>query len=129
MTTQEARGRSPHGRSVSVLGVSVLVIVVVISGMIGYISKQTAAMEQARGLRELRREKETLEDRYQRLASQVALLEKSERIHRLASQNLAMLCPTSPSAELYSAHLASADTTPARTGRGIAVLASGVIAR
>jgi cell division protein FtsL len=108
---------------------SLLAIAIIITLMIIYISEQTVAMEQARELRELRKEKESLENKQQLLASQVALLEKSERIHRLASQELAMSCPSSPEIDLRTVHFADAERPAPRTERGIAVLASGIIRR
>ena len=129
MTRRDARRPGRKARSTGLLGKSLLALVIVILAMIGYISKQNAAMDQARLIRRLGKDKETLQDRRQVLAARVALLAKSERVHRLASQQLGMICPSTPGTHLRSARLAAADPAAHPGKRGIAVLAGAVIGR
>lgn len=129
MTGRDAWRPGRKARSLGLLGKSLLALVVVILAMIGYISKQNAAMEQARLIRRLDKDKEALQDKQQVLAARLALLAKSERIHEMASQQLGMVCPSTPGTLLRSTRLAAADSAAHPRERGIAVLAGALIGR
>ena len=132
VTKRRGKRHSEQGRSIGFLGICLLAIVTVISGMIIYVSEQACVTVQARDLHRLEKEKEALENEQKRLASQIARLEKSERIHRLASEKLDMVCPTSLPADLYSEYFVSADPEARgphrkRAKSRVALLTDGII--
>jgi len=116
-------------RSVGLLRTYCLTITVLVSAMVLHIGKQTAVVDQARTLTELRKEKQALLNKHQLLAGRVASLERSDRIHSIASQELAMYCPSPPSTDLHSVDLVAADSTESLPHGGIAIVACGMLPR